>query len=142
MTLSELRNGATRVTPLLVLLAALLLLAPQAAFAHAKLLRSEPKAKSSLPRPPQAVELWFSEELEAGFNTIEVKDERSSRFDRGEVTLGEGGKMARVDGGRLTGGLVLTTPGRPHIKACLRRLGAGLLQERAASCEGCRPSGV
>ncbi|MCA1566012.1 MAG: copper resistance protein CopC/CopD [Acidobacteria bacterium] len=97
MTLSELRNGATRVSPLRVLLAAFLLLAPQAAFAHAKLLRSEPNAKSSLPRPPQAVELWFSEELEAGFNTIEVKDERGSRFNRGEVTLGEGGRKARVE---------------------------------------------
>jgi copper transport protein len=104
MTLSELRNGATRVTPLLVLLAAFLLLTPQAAFAHAKLLRSEPKAQSNLSRSPQTVELWFSAELEGGFNTIEVKDERGSRFDRGEVTLGEGGKMARVELQNLTAG--------------------------------------
>lgn len=96
MTLSELNKGATRVITLLVLLATFLLLAQQVAFAHAKLLRSEPKAKASLTRPPQVVELWFSEELESGFNTIEVKDERGNRFDRGEVTLGEGNRKAQV----------------------------------------------
>jgi copper transport protein len=100
MSYSELRNGATRVTLLLILLPAfllLLLLAPQAALAHAKLLRSEPKANSSLPQPPKTVELWFNEELEAGFNTIEVKDERGHRFDRGDVSLGEGGKKVQVE---------------------------------------------
>jgi copper transport protein len=97
---SELRNGATRVTPLLIVLATfllLLLLAPQAALAHAKLLRSEPKAKSSLTQSPKTVELWFNEELEAGFNTIEVKDEQGKRFDRGEVSLGEDGKKVQVE---------------------------------------------
>jgi copper transport protein len=96
MTLSAIRSGAALVLPLLVFLAALLV-APQAVSAHAKLLRSEPKAKSRLPRPPKAVELWFNEELEAGFNTVEVKDARGDRFDRGEVTLGEGGKKVRVE---------------------------------------------
>ncbi|HEX7318620.1 MAG TPA: copper resistance protein CopC [Pyrinomonadaceae bacterium] len=97
MTHSGRQSGATPGAARLLLIAAILLLAPQAVFAHAKLLRSEPKAKSSLPRPPQAVELWFSEELEAGFNTIEVKDAQGIRFDRGEVTLAEGGKRARVE---------------------------------------------
>jgi hypothetical protein len=61
MTLSALKNGATRITALLALLAVFLffLCAPQTTFAHAKLLRSEPKAKSSLPQPPKAVDLWL-----------------------------------------------------------------------------------
>ena len=96
-THSGLRGGAARAAACLLLVAAPLLLAPQSASAHAKLLRSEPKSKSSLPQPPKAVELWFSEELEAGFNTIEVKDAQGNRFDRGEVTLAEGGKKAQVE---------------------------------------------
>jgi copper transport protein len=78
-------------------LAAGLLAAPRDGSAHAKLLRSEPKAGSKLPQPPKAVELWFSEELQPGFNAIEVKDAQGNRFDRGEVTLAEGGKKAQVE---------------------------------------------
>lgn len=96
MISSGLRNGAALGAACLLLFSAFLLLAPQTVFAHAKLLRSEPKAKSSQPQPPQAVELWFNEELEAGFNAIEVKDAQGIRFDRGEVTLAEGGKKAQV----------------------------------------------
>lgn len=77
--------------------AAALLAAPRTTHAHAKLLRSEPKPGSSLPWPPKAIELWFSTELEAGFNSIEVKDSTGNRFDRGEVTLGEGVKKASVE---------------------------------------------
>ena len=97
MSHSGKQNGVTRGAALLLLVAAFLLLAPQAAFAHAKLLRSEPKPKSILPQPPKVVELWFSEEPEASFNTIEVKDAQGNRFDRGEVTLAEGGKKAQAE---------------------------------------------
>jgi copper transport protein len=97
MTLSGLHKGAARCAAWLLLLAGFLLPAPQSAFAHAKLLRSEPKADSKLPQPPKAVELWFSEELEVGFNAIEVKDAQGNRVYRGEVTLAEGGKKAQVE---------------------------------------------
>ncbi len=68
------------------------------ALAHAKLERSEPKNNSTLQQPPQLVELWFSEELEAGLNTIEVKNQAGKRLDRGEVVLAEGNKKAQVEG--------------------------------------------
>ncbi|MBA3357044.1 MAG: copper resistance protein CopC/CopD [Pyrinomonadaceae bacterium] len=74
----------------------LLVLLPVAALAHAKLVRSEPKAKDVLPRAPKVVELWFSEELESGFNSIEVRDQQGKRFDRGGVTLSEGNKKAQI----------------------------------------------
>ncbi|MGI8735013.1 MAG: copper resistance CopC/CopD family protein [Pyrinomonadaceae bacterium] len=64
--------------------------------AHAKLERSEPKNNSTLQRAPQLVELWFSEELESGFNSIEVKDQQGKRFDQGGVTLSEGNKKAQI----------------------------------------------
>ena len=56
---------------------AILLLAfvPVAGLGHAKLVRSEPKPKETLAALPKLVELWFSEELESGLNTIEVKDQ-------------------------------------------------------------------
>jgi copper transport protein len=85
-----------------VLLALALL--PASARAHAKLLRSQPAAGSTAGRPPVFVELWFNEELEPNLNTVEVKDARGGRVDRGEVTLGEGGKKVQVALGELTAG--------------------------------------
>jgi len=42
------------------------------AWAHARLLRSLPKADSELSTAPKRIELWFSELLEDGFNTVKV----------------------------------------------------------------------
>jgi putative copper export protein/methionine-rich copper-binding protein CopC len=75
------------------------------AFAHAKLERSEPKNNSTLQQSPKLVELWFSEELEAGLNAIEVKDQAGKRVDRGDVVLAEGNKKAQVELGQLSPGI-------------------------------------
>jgi len=92
-------------------LLAILLLAflPVPALGHAKLVRSEPKPKETLATVPKLVELWFSEELEPGLNTIEVKDQAGKRVDRGEVALGEGNKKAQLELGELTPGLYTVT---------------------------------
>lgn len=66
------------------------------ALAHAKLERSEPKSNSTLQQAPQLVELWFSEGLESGFNSIEVKDQQGKRFDQGGVTVSDGNKKAQI----------------------------------------------
>ena len=78
--------------------AALLALAllPSAASAHAKLTRSEPRAKARLEQPPRLVELWFSDALSQGFSTIEVTDAQGGRVDSGPVTHAEGDKKAQV----------------------------------------------
>ncbi|MGH9872293.1 MAG: copper resistance CopC/CopD family protein [Pyrinomonadaceae bacterium] len=80
-----------------------------AALAHAKLERSEPKNNSTLEQAPKFVELWFSEELEAGLNTIEVKDQAGKRVDRGEVVLTEGNKKAQVELEELSPGIYTVT---------------------------------
>ena len=49
-----------------------LLLGVLTALAHARLLHSSPEDKASLEPPPQQVNLWFSELLDEGFNTVEV----------------------------------------------------------------------
>lgn len=42
------------------------------AWAHARLVRSVPKADSELSAAPKQIELWFNELLEDGFNTVKV----------------------------------------------------------------------
>ena len=92
------------------LFAALLLaFLPIAGLAHAKLDRSEPKPNAKLSQAPKLVELWFSEELEPGLNTIEVKDQRGTRVDRGAVTLSEGNKKAQIELRELSGGVYSVT---------------------------------
>jgi len=74
----------------------LLALLSVTALAHAKLERSEPQNNSTLEQAPQFVELWFSEELESQFSSIEVKGEQGKRFDQGGVALSEGNKKAQT----------------------------------------------
>jgi methionine-rich copper-binding protein CopC len=78
---------AARLLPL-TLLAALLALAPAAALAHSRLLRSEPTARSTVTRPPERVQLWFSERLEPAYAAASVWNETGKQVD---------GKDARVD---------------------------------------------
>ena len=73
-----------------------LALLPSAASAHAKLTRSEPRAKARLEQAPRLVELWFSDALAQGFSTIEVTDAQGGRVDSGPVTHAEGDKKAQV----------------------------------------------
>lgn len=105
MNLSGPESGARRsvATRLYLLAAVLLLLTPASALAHAKLLRSQPRAGSTIDAPPKLVELWFTDELSPGFSTIEVTDARGGRVDRGEVTHPEG-KKAQVELGELQTG--------------------------------------
>ncbi len=42
------------------------------AWAHARLLRAEPKSGAELSSAPKQIELWFNELLEDGFNTVTV----------------------------------------------------------------------
>ena len=89
------------------IIAALLLVAATPVFglAHAKLIRSQPKAKETISQPPKLIELWFTEALEPGLNTIEVKDQQGNRVDRGQVTLSEGNKKAQTELGELKPGV-------------------------------------
>ncbi|MDR3404710.1 MAG: copper resistance protein CopC [Chthoniobacter sp.] len=42
------------------------------AWAHARLLRAEPKTGAELSAAPKQIDLWFNELLEDGFNTLTV----------------------------------------------------------------------
>lgn len=66
-------------------------------FAHARLVRSLPGANAALKQPPKAVELWFSEELDAGGSAAAVTDQTGRRVDRQNASLGEGDKKLQVE---------------------------------------------
>ncbi|GIW43042.1 MAG: cation resistance protein [Candidatus Binatia bacterium] len=42
------------------------------AWAHARLLRSEPRDNAVIPAAPRTLRLWFNEVLDRGFHTVEV----------------------------------------------------------------------
>jgi methionine-rich copper-binding protein CopC len=53
-------------------LALLSLIHPVAVPAHARLVRSNPAGQAQVTASPERVELWFSELLEDGFNSVEI----------------------------------------------------------------------
>jgi copper transport protein len=69
---------------------------PSAAFAHSHLVKSQPAANVDLKQAPKTVELWFSEELAPGFNSIAVTDGQGKRVDQGDVALSEGDKKLQI----------------------------------------------
>ena len=50
----------------------LALAAAPCAWAHARLVRADPKSGAELPVSPKRIELWFNELLEDGFNTVKI----------------------------------------------------------------------
>jgi copper resistance protein C len=71
------------------LLAALpvLALAISAAWAHAFLDRASPAVGSSVPKSPPAISIWFTQELEPAFSTVEVRDQSGNRVDSGDAAV-------------------------------------------------------
>ncbi|OLD50853.1 MAG: hypothetical protein AUI83_11215 [Armatimonadetes bacterium 13_1_40CM_3_65_7] len=80
---------------------------PAELWAHAKLVRSEPKAGAVLTVPPAVVRAWFDDELDPDRSTIGVWAVREHR----------------VDDGR--GGVDLSDLDRKSMIARLRAVGAG-----------------
>jgi len=65
-----------------------LVLATADARAHASLDRAEPRVGSTVAAAPRAVSLWFSQNLEAAFSSIEVRNSAGARVDQGKARLG------------------------------------------------------
>jgi copper resistance protein C len=64
--------------------AALVLLAPLSAWAHAFPDHSEPRVGHTVDRAPDAVRIWFDGEIEPVFSTIRVENEAKQRVDKGD----------------------------------------------------------
>jgi copper resistance protein C len=64
-----------------------MLLAAAPAFAHAFLKNSSPPVGATVPVPPKAVMINFTEGVEPAFSTIEVQDAQGKRVDEGHPHL-------------------------------------------------------
>ena len=58
------------------------------ALAHAVLVKSIPDSRAALGRPPDRVQLWFNERLEAAFSTVSVWSESGRQVDRQDAVVG------------------------------------------------------
>jgi copper resistance protein C len=66
---------------------ALALFAASPALAHAFLDHSLPPVGSNLPTAPMSVTIWFTQELEPAFSTVEVTDQSGNRVDAGDAQV-------------------------------------------------------
>lgn len=63
------------------------------AWAHARLLRSEPKSGAEVNPAPKQIDLWFNELLEEGFNTVivfpvaDLTAEKKNNFVKGKPVV-------------------------------------------------------
>ena len=82
----------------LVLLAALaaLVLAPPEARAHAELDRANPRVGSTVPTAPRELSLWFTENIEPAFSTVEVRNAAGARVDQGRARRGATPNLLQV----------------------------------------------
>jgi methionine-rich copper-binding protein CopC len=78
------------------LLAALLIVAPAIARAHAMLDHAAPRVGSTVSPAPREVVLWFTEKLEPAFSSIDVRNERGAAVQAGKATVIGNGAQLRV----------------------------------------------
>jgi methionine-rich copper-binding protein CopC len=60
------------------------------AHAHAFLDHAEPRVGNSVGSAPREVSLWFTQNLEAAFSTVEVRDANGARVDQGKPQVSAG----------------------------------------------------
>jgi hypothetical protein len=70
--------------------------------AHAFLDHAEPRVGSTVPTAPRELSLSFTQELEAAFSTVEVRDANGTRVDQGK---------ARISASVMRVGLKALSPG-------------------------------
>jgi copper resistance protein C len=68
--------------------ALLTLVAAEAAWAHAFLDHAEPRVGSSVAAAPRQLSLWFTQNLEPAFSTVEVQNSAGGRVDVGKPRIG------------------------------------------------------
>jgi hypothetical protein len=58
-----------------------------AAHAHAFLDHADPRVGNTVKSPPRAVALWFTQNLESAFSTIEVRDANGAEMNAGKASV-------------------------------------------------------
>ena len=72
---------------LAALAATVLTLVPALAPAHSLLLRSQPAQRATVTRPPERVQMWFSERLEPAYASASVWNEAGKQVDGGDAKV-------------------------------------------------------
>ena len=94
----------------LLWLALALWLVPVPAFAHAYLVKAVPAQRAVVFSPPERVDLWFNERLEAAFCTLQVLDAANKPVDKTDM------QVAKDDPKHLSVGLNPLAPGAYTVK--------------------------
>ena len=71
----------------------LLLLGAEVAWSHAFLDHAEPRVGSSVAAAPRQLSLWFTQDLEPAFSTVEVQNSTGARVDQGKPRIGPANVM-------------------------------------------------
>jgi len=77
------RRGITSLGTILMILT-LLFAGASIAGAHAFLERADPRVGSTVRTSPNQVRLWFTEQLEPAFSSVQVVNESGQRVDKGD----------------------------------------------------------
>jgi methionine-rich copper-binding protein CopC len=78
-------------------LAVILFLAIQSqAWAHAFLDHAEPKVGGTVTSSPAVIKIWFTQELEPAFSTIEVQDAQGNEVDKKDTRLDDKDKTLLI----------------------------------------------
>jgi len=72
---------------LLAAITAMMALLPSSTFPHSLLVRAQPGQRSTVARPPERVQMWFSERLEPAYATASVWSAAGKQVDAGDATV-------------------------------------------------------
>lgn len=86
-----------KMIPLRLSLAAILFLAIQSsAWAHAFLDHANPKVGSTVTNSPGIIKIWFTQNLEPAFSSIQVKDMQDKQVDKNDAHLDDKDKTLLI----------------------------------------------
>jgi methionine-rich copper-binding protein CopC len=72
---------------IVLLILSILLVAPTGAFAHAFLDHAAPRVGNTVAQAPKEVVLWFTQQLEPAFSSIEVRNEQGAAVTTGKAAV-------------------------------------------------------
>lgn len=81
------KNSGNHRFPRWSIVGALLLTLTTRSWAHAFLDHAEPKVGSTVTAPPTEVKIWYTQELEPAFSSVQVTDAQGRELDKKDVRL-------------------------------------------------------
>ena len=82
--------------PLALFTAALMLAFPTFVLGHAFVDHAQPRVGSTVQTPPDTVKIWFTEEIEPAFSSMEVSDSNAKQVDKQDCHVDEKDKSLLI----------------------------------------------